>query len=128
MQRMFVDLAHLGFPDINTIEPLADVLGVSVLEIMKFERIPEQTVSSECVSDVLIDTFELVKYQKKLERKDIIAIIVLVTILTMLILLVDNMTIYGLFGVCIPLICFLVGFALVIYGIWRKATKRIYGR
>ena len=24
----------LGFPDINTIEPLADALGVSVLEIM----------------------------------------------------------------------------------------------
>lgn len=25
----------LGFPDINTIEPLADALGVSVLEIMR---------------------------------------------------------------------------------------------
>ena len=35
----------LGFPDINTIEPLADALGVSVLEIMKSERIPEQEVS-----------------------------------------------------------------------------------
>lgn len=29
----------LGFPDINTIEPLADALGLSVLEVMRSERI-----------------------------------------------------------------------------------------
>lgn len=29
----------LGFPDIGTIEPLADALGVSVGEIMKCQRI-----------------------------------------------------------------------------------------
>lgn len=28
----------LGFPDINTIEPLADALGLSVLEVMRSER------------------------------------------------------------------------------------------
>ena len=31
----------LGFPDINTIEPLADALGVRVLEIVRSERIAE---------------------------------------------------------------------------------------
>ena len=31
----------LGFPDINTIEPLADALGLSVLEVMRSERIVE---------------------------------------------------------------------------------------
>ena len=31
----------LGFPDINTIEPLAEALGVSVLEIMKAEKAKE---------------------------------------------------------------------------------------
>lgn len=113
----------LGFPDINTIEPLADALGVSVLELMKSERIPETEVSSEVASDVLMDAFELAKYQKKLERKHIISIIVLVAILPMIIFLVDNMTIYGFLGVCVPVTCCLLGFVLLIYGIWRKVTK-----
>ena len=37
----------LGFPDINTIEPLADALGVSVLEIMRSERIAETAITSD---------------------------------------------------------------------------------
>ena len=35
----------LGFPDINSIEPLADALGVSVLEIMRSERIAETEIT-----------------------------------------------------------------------------------
>ena len=31
----------LGFPDINSLEPLADALGVSMMELMKSERIIE---------------------------------------------------------------------------------------
>lgn len=114
----------LGFPDINTIEPLADALGVSVLEIMKSERISEQEVSAVVASDVLMDAFELAKYQKKLERKHIIAIIVLVAIIPMVIFLIDNMTIYGFLGVCVPVTCLLLGVGLLIYGIWRKITKK----
>ena len=34
----------LGFPDINTIEPLADALELSVLELMKSERMNETPV------------------------------------------------------------------------------------
>ncbi len=114
----------LGFPDINTIEPLADALGVSVLEIMKSERIPEQEVSAVVASDALMDAFELAKYQKKLERKHIIAIMVLVAIVPMVIFLIDNMTIYGFLGVCVPVTCLLLGVGLLIYGIWRKITKK----
>ena len=36
----------LGFPDIKTIEPLADALNVSILEIMRSERIQEEQVST----------------------------------------------------------------------------------
>ena len=114
----------LGFPDINTIEPLADALGVSVLEIMKSERIQEPEVSSKVASEVLMDAFELAKYQKKLERKHIISIIVLIAILPMVVFLVDNMTIYGFLGVCVPVTCLLLGIALLIYGVWRKVTRQ----
>lgn len=35
----------LGFPDINTIENLADALDVSIVELMKSERIMENVCS-----------------------------------------------------------------------------------
>ena len=37
----------MGFPDINTIKPLADVLEVSVLEIMQSEREPKEEIYRE---------------------------------------------------------------------------------
>ena len=37
----------IGFPDINTIEPLASALEISVLELMKCERITENEVTKE---------------------------------------------------------------------------------
>ena len=54
----------LGFPDINTIKPLADALGVSVLEIMRSERIAETEITQDTASAALTDTFEFVKLQR----------------------------------------------------------------
>ena len=36
----------VGFPDIKLLEPLADVLDISLLELMKSERLPKTTVSA----------------------------------------------------------------------------------
>ena len=35
----------LGFPDINTIEPLAEALGLTVHELMKSEKAKAETVT-----------------------------------------------------------------------------------
>ena len=42
----------VGFPDIKLLEPLADVLDISLLELMKSERLPKTTVSRyhRCIS------------------------------------------------------------------------------
>ena len=70
----------LGFPDINTIEPLAEALEVSVVEVMKCERIEEEEVKTEEAEEIVTDTFDLVKYQKKLElHRKIAAFILAVT-------------------------------------------------
>lgn len=37
----------LGFPDINTVKPLADALEVSVLEIMQSEKEPEDEIPAD---------------------------------------------------------------------------------
>lgn len=64
----------VGLPDIHPIEPLADALGVSVLEIMKAERLTDK-ISQEDASAVLSDTFYLAEQQRKQERKTSAAII-----------------------------------------------------
>lgn len=43
----------VGFPDIQTLEPLARALDVSLLELMQSRRIEEDTVSSEEASEAL---------------------------------------------------------------------------
>ena len=52
----------VGFPDINTIEPLAAALDVSVAELMKSERIDESEMSisrREKVFSQLLDALQL---------------------------------------------------------------------
>ena len=64
----------LGLPDINSIEPLAEALGVTVLEIMRSERIPVETITPQSASAVITDAFDMVKQQRKQERKSLIRI------------------------------------------------------
>ena len=41
----------VGFPDIGNIEPLADALGVSIVELMRAERTKEQTMTTNETED-----------------------------------------------------------------------------
>ena len=113
----------LGFPDINTIEPLADALGVSVLEIMRSERIAETEITQDTASAALTDTFELVKLQRKAERKSILKITGGVAACLFLIFLIDGMGWLGFAMVYFPVICLISSIALLIYGVWRKKNK-----
>ena len=113
----------LGFPDINTIEPLADALGVSVLEIMRSERIAETEITQDTASAALTDTFELVKLQRKAERKSILKIAGGVAACLFLIFLIDGMGWFGFAMVYFPVICLISSIALLIYGVWRKKNK-----
>ena len=113
----------LGFPDINTIEPLADALGVSVLEIMRSQRIAETEITQDTASAALTDIFEFVKLQRKAERKSIFKIAGGVAACLFLIFLIDGMGWLGFAMVYFPVICLLSGIALLIYGVWRKNNK-----
>ena len=54
----------LGFPDINTMEPLAAALGVTVLELMRSERLPEGAVSNEEASEAITDTLTFAQQRR----------------------------------------------------------------
>ena len=50
----------LGFPDIKTIELLAEVLDVSILEIMRSEHLNENQVSTANASEALVNVIGVI--------------------------------------------------------------------
>ena len=124
----------IGFPDINTLEPLADALDVSVLELMRSERITEQRFSNEDAAEAVSDTLELARLQQKHERRKIFSVLGIVSIVLIFLLFLDNLQwqadtiIFTGVGVVLPLFCLCGSAALLGYGIWRKAAGKPAGQ
>ena len=59
----------LGLPDINNIEPLADALGVSILEIMQCRRNPVEEIKTEDATEIVSSVFDIAKQEKKIDFK-----------------------------------------------------------
>lgn len=113
----------MGFPDINTIKPLADVLEVSVLEIMQSEREPKEEISSDKATEVLDNVISLVVHQRQIERRNIIISVVSVTSVVLLIFLIDLMQWEAFVFVCMPFIFLGIGIVLIALSIHRRRMK-----
>lgn len=105
-----------GLPDINSIEPLADALGISVAEVMQAERIQADHVTQENASAMLTNAFDIVKQQRKAERTHILLILSAILAVLVVLLMGPMMTI----GVFLPCMGIVASVVLLIYGIWRK--------
>ena len=114
----------LGLPDINSIEPLAEALGVTVLEIMRSERIPVESITPQSASEVITDAFDMVKQQRKQERQSLIRISVGVFISIALLFLADTMGWMGFAFALLPFLCLVLSLSLIIYGIVRRRNQR----
>ena len=77
-------------------------------------------VTPENASEMLTNAFDMVKQQRRLERKHHTLIFVGVLLAIVLIFLGDTMGWMGLIGVVAPCLCVALALSLVIYGIWRK--------
>lgn len=124
----------IGFPDINTIEPLASALGISVLELMKSERIIANEVTKEDATGIITDTLSVVKLQRRQERKNALFILGLTSVIVIFILFLDSLQwridtlIFTGVGVVLPLFCVFSFIALLANGIWRKKIGKPYGQ
>lgn len=124
----------LGFPDINTLEPLAGALGVSVSELMRSERIPETNLSSQEVEKLVLDALSAAKQQHKQEWRNTALVLRALFVLVLVFLLLDSVywepekLFFTLAGVAFPMFCVGGFLALAGYGVWRKATGKTYGR
>ena len=120
----------IGFPDINTIEPLANALEVSVLELMKSERMAANQVEKEEATEVITDTLNVAVLQRKQERKNVFKILGITSIIVIFILFIDSMQwqadtiIFTGAGVAFPLFCVGGFIALLCNGIWRKVKGK----
>ncbi len=74
----------LGFPDINTIEPLAEALGVSVAELMKSERLFESEISPDTDLTEMYESAvneHKVKVKKKVVLYQVISLIICIALI-----------------------------------------------
>ena len=108
----------LGLPDINSIEPLADALGISVAEVMQAERIQTDHVTPENASEMLTNAFDIVKQQRKAERTHILLILGAILLVVVVLLLGPGGAL-----IFMPVGCVLGGVALAVYGFWRKHSQ-----
>ena len=84
----------LGFPDINLLEPLAEALGVSILELMKSEKVVETNIPCNDADMIVADAIKVAEHQKLIEQRKekrlIFIAIGVVAILSIFALLLDN--------------------------------------
>ncbi len=122
----------IGFPDINTIEPLADALGVSILELMKSERLAADHVTGNEAETALSDTLEAAKLQCRLERRNTLRISITILVLAVFLLLFDNLNwqadaiLFTCTGVLLPLFCIFASVLLLGNAVWRKLRGQPY--
>lgn len=124
----------IGFPDINTIEPLALALEISVLELMKSEKILSNEVAKEEAAGIIADTLNVVKLQRRQERKNILCILGVIAVIVIFVLFLDSMQwqvdslIFTGVGVVFPLFCVVGSIALLGNGIRRKIIGKPCGQ
>ena len=111
----------IGLPDINTIEPLADALKVSLAEVMKAEII-EDTLSKQETAEVIKDVLSEVE-KKRIERRRVYIAVGACAALIALILLFDNLGALGFVGIFLPLFGFLAGVCLIVISIHHHLRK-----
>ena len=123
----------LGFPDINTLEPLAEALQVSVHELMRAEKNVTKIPEEETVTEALHNTLAVAEKQiKDVENRSIKIILGAVAVLVLTMLVIDNMTMLELGMVAvfvyIPLVCIFSALVLFIWAMYQKKKGKAYKR
>ncbi len=124
----------LGFPDIHSLEPLAEALGVSILELVKSEKIVERDIPCDNADRIVTDTIKLAEHQKQVERQQekrmIRMTIGVVAMLSIFALFIDSIgwrietILFTSVGVVLPITSMLAFFVLLIISL----IKRIRGK
>lgn len=66
----------IGLPDISMLEPLSEALHITVLELLRSERLNQQELSPEDASETVVETIKMASEQRKLLKKRLLAIFI----------------------------------------------------
>lgn len=124
----------VGFPDISLLEPLADALDISLLELMKSEHIEETEIHRHEAENVLSAAIETAEFQKQKERiqenRIILTGICTALIFSLSILLIDvfgwsfDTVLFTGIGVVFPVVCMTGFITLLLAGTVRFIRKK----
>ena len=108
------------------IEPIAEVFGVSILEIMRSEKIGEQPILVENATEAINNVMDVVAYQRKIERRNILITVTAFAAIIMFIFLVDTMQWEGFIMVRLPIIMLGTGIYFIGLSVYRAKQKLTY--
>ena len=124
----------MGFPDIHLLEPLAEALGVSVLELMKSEKNVETNIKCGDADLIVTDTIKAAEHQKQVERQQekrmILITIGVVAISSIFALLFDHIgwrmdnILFTSVGVILPVTSIIAFFVLMTISLIRRVTGK----
>lgn len=114
----------MGFPDIKTIEPLAEVLEVSIVELVRSEKLEEEQLSCDNASEAVANVIDVVEYQRKAERKNIITAFISIAALVLFIFVIDGMGWSVFLLLYLPIISLIAGICLLVIS-WRRWRQKL---
>lgn len=115
----------LGFPDIKLIEPLAYLLGVSVLELMRSEYIEEGQRPADCGPEVASGMADLADWQQKVDRRNTAIAVILTAAFLCIVVLIDQIedfSVPSFVMLMLPLLCIAIGLVLLLLS-WLRFRK-----
>lgn len=115
----------LGFPDIHLIEPLAEALDVSLIELMHGQLLEQEEIKVQKVQQVMETMITLSEHKRKIENRNIIIASVLVAFLMALLFLVVKSDWIAMLIAYFPHGLFVAGLLMLMYGIkrWKQGEK-----
>ena len=121
----------LGFPDINTLEPLAEALQVSVQELMRAEKNVTTELNEEAATEAILNTIGVADKQlRDAEKRQVRISVLIIAVVAMLVLIVDNMKLSEIgmaaLFVYLPIICLIGGIVLLVQALMRKRKGTPY--
>ena len=122
----------IGFPEIQTLEPLASALNISLLELMKAQKMPADHMAKEEAADAVTDTLNTAMQQQKQERRKIAKTLGILSLMVVCLLFFDllqwqaDTIVFTCIGVFLPLFCIGGSIALLCRGIAKKAKDKPY--
>lgn len=119
----------LGFPDINTIEPLAEALNLSILELMKSEKITigSKGISESQVIEMMDNAIEMEKENRRQERTTHCIAGVVTIIVAILVKMLSKSSIGGAIVVGGVVALAVISLYFYVKNYNDKQSRKIYG-